>query len=1021
MPNTPASPPPSPVPPPPPTLEDCALDPERALQTLFVDRVMGRRVAAGQCPVQRPVFLKPHGIAHGRFVVDPKLPDDLRIGVFAGRTYPVWARFSSDTIPTNPDLKTTCGIALKLFGVPGRKLLEPGATTHDFLLQNHDVFFVDTARDMCEFTHAGVVGGDYTPYLKDHPRTARILDDMAREVPSVATIDYWSVLPFAFGPDRHVKYKLEPILDPVPGFASPPSSSQPPPQNYLYLDLKDRLLRGEVAFRFLLQFQTDPESMPLDAATVRWSEHESHPIPVATLILPRQDLDASGQADYGENLAFNIWHALPDHRPAGSIAAVRKSVYAAAASWRRSRNDVPDREPRQPRPFSPPPPPGHETIVRAAIHPSIGIARLGNSPDAWFIGPEVPEPAPEPPGTWRDATGALKRQAARFRIYGYNAAGQVVAELNASNAAIDWCVHVANKKSAWYQFQLALDIPEAAQADPAQRRNAAFEGADRQQLVIDPGPRFIHGTLASGSYYRFDTGRFVGKTVYLGELRTDDAGRLLFLGGHGVSDSFDGAIATGFANSDGWHDDTSDGPVSATVLVHGRPIPCDPAWVVTAPPNYAPELKSVRTLHDLLHQVAVDNLAIKAPPADREVSFANEVLPILQRLCDLQWVNRGFAARFGWGAPFHFLQPDLLQRLATPPRRVGNRLRDDHREWRRQLFNAFRRPDTPSFRRADSLNGSPQPWPWVYGDAMNVPYTASPRQNTSLTDTQMKVLQAWAEGRFQDDLQSRRHAPRRLEDVPLQDQPAALDRASLDFCLADAFHPGCEVTWPIRHFSLFMAPFRIRHRPDDLPEPDYGPVLTAEIALAADGPLQAQGPGDLTRWMAVPWQTDTASCRSGYDAKYDPYVPTFWAARVPNQVLTEQDYRIVMDKARSLAEREDAFTTREAWLRDLDLHASYLDQVNRMVAVFGDLGVVERRPGPGDTAFPPLLYVESKADPAGAAISSTPSSTTRAATARSRRAAASRPEPHTGAFAEVIDKVRRLRHPPSESPPASTP
>jgi hypothetical protein len=78
-------------------------------------------------------------------------------------------RFSSDTVPTSPDLKTTCGIAIKLFGVPGPKLLAPDedATTHDFLLQNHDVFFVDTARDMCEFTEAGVVHGDGRPVPVD--------------------------------------------------------------------------------------------------------------------------------------------------------------------------------------------------------------------------------------------------------------------------------------------------------------------------------------------------------------------------------------------------------------------------------------------------------------------------------------------------------------------------------------------------------------------------------------------------------------------------------------------------------------------------------------------------------------------------------------------------------------------------------------------------------------------------------------------------------------------------------------
>lgn len=31
-------------------------------------------------------------------------------------------------------------------------------------------------------------------------------------------------------------------------------------------------------------------------------------------------------------------------------------------------------------------------IVRASIHPAIGIARLGNSATEFFIGPEVAEP-----------------------------------------------------------------------------------------------------------------------------------------------------------------------------------------------------------------------------------------------------------------------------------------------------------------------------------------------------------------------------------------------------------------------------------------------------------------------------------------------------------------------------------------------------------------------------------------------------------------------------------------------------
>ena len=37
-------------------------------------------------------------------------------------------------------------------------------------------------------------------------------------------------------------------------------------------------------------------------------------------------------------------------------------------------------------------------IVKAAIYPPIGIARVGNSPSEYFLGPEVPEPASRPAG-----------------------------------------------------------------------------------------------------------------------------------------------------------------------------------------------------------------------------------------------------------------------------------------------------------------------------------------------------------------------------------------------------------------------------------------------------------------------------------------------------------------------------------------------------------------------------------------------------------------------------------------------
>jgi hypothetical protein len=599
----------------------------------------------------------------------------------------------------------------------------------------------------------------------------------------------------------------------------------------------------------------------------------------------------------------------------------------------------------------PHPAPAPGKIVRAAIHPAIGIARVGDSPEEFYVGPQVAEPAPKPPGFYKDGSGALKREAALFRIYGYDAAGKVVAELDSSNAEIVWTAHLANEKAAWYQFQIALDIPEAnlppPAVDPSLRRNSGFYGPARRELVIDPGAISIQGADRSGVGYRFDRGRFCGKPVYLGELRTDPSGRLLVLGGHGRSASYDGKPAVTFANNDGWHDDVSDGPVTATVKFGTESIPCEGAWVVVAPPNYAPDVVTVRTMYDLLLALFVDAAWLPAPGT---VSFTNDILPILQRLSGLEWVNSGFATGFGWGARQYFGDPAYLRKLSQKPSNgPDGTVLDEFGELRRQVYNSFR------IYERDGM--SPLPWPWIYGDAMSIPAT-SPRQYNVLSTLQMSQLARWAQGDFTDDYLTAPPPLRTLDEVPLAEQPAMLDRAALTFCLADAFHPGCEITWPIRQLSMFTAPFRIRHRPPGEPEPDYGPQLTSAIALSPSGPLRAQGPGALSRWMAVPWQTDTASCQSGYDTAYDPLIPTFWAARVPNQVLTLEDYQVATDPARPPQERLRAFNNRPKWMRVLA--KNYKTYINQMISDFGKMGVVETRANPGDPLLPPCLRVESK-------------------------------------------------------------
>ncbi|RST13722.1 hypothetical protein E2C00_17815 [Streptomyces sp. WAC05374] len=587
-------------------------------------------------------------------------------------------------------------------------------------------------------------------------------------------------------------------------------------------------------------------------------------------------------------------------------------------------------------------------IVQVKIHPAIGVARVGNSVETAFIGPESPDQKPAGIGAHKDSSGAIRRQAARFRVYGYNAQGEVVRELKPGQAGvseISWTVHLANKKAAWYQFHVPLDIPEGAMLTEGQyaRRNAAVTGAARKKLVNDPGSRTVRGSMTETR--KFDTGKIMDKTVYLGEISTQADGRLVVLGGKGHSASYENKPITGVANNDTWYDDVSDGPVTAKVRIDGTDLTATPAWVIVGPPHYAPGVKSIRTLYDLLLDVFVTAGSLPRP---QQISFTDHIEPMLRRFCDLQWVNQGFATQFGWNGPNFFSSPAMRKRLADPSNR--------NRELRRQTYVAL--------RDYDRDGKSPLPWPWIYGDAM-ASRPKSVRQHIMLSPTQDWMLQRWAEGAFQaGPLRASRPT---VDDAPVAEQPELLDRAALENCAADAFHPGCEVSWPIRTPSMFTEPFRIRHRAAGTADPDFGPTLTPQEAAAANGPLHAQGPGDLTRWMAAPWQADTASCRSGYEVvanlgpRYSPYLPTFWPAQVPNHVLKLEDFETVNTPPTSTDDsaREEAFERRATWLRGLN--GTMNEQRTQMIKDWPKLGIVEvREYTVGDGKFPERIQVESR-------------------------------------------------------------
>jgi hypothetical protein len=102
--------------------------------------------------------------------------------------------------------------------------------------------------------------------------------------------------------------------------------------------LNETLSKQELNFEFQVQLRTSESSMPIEDATVQWSERESSYRTVAQLVLPQQDSSALLRNQECERRTFDVWNALADHRPLGGINRVRRSVYPVSAACRRQQS-----------------------------------------------------------------------------------------------------------------------------------------------------------------------------------------------------------------------------------------------------------------------------------------------------------------------------------------------------------------------------------------------------------------------------------------------------------------------------------------------------------------------------------------------------------------------------------------------------------------------------------------------------------------------------------------------------------
>jgi hypothetical protein len=217
--------------------------------------------------------------------------------------------------------------------------------------------------------------------------------------------------------------------------------------------------------------------------------------------------------------------------------------------------------------------------------------------------------------------------------------------------------------------------------------------------------------------------------------------------------------------------------------------------------------------------------------------------------------------------------------------------------------------------------------PYLAGDNCLVPGTATSTY-MRLTDTQYFMLQQWVAGCFVDQ--------------PEEDQgPEALTRAVLENCVGGPFSPGIEMTWISRNPAIYSEPFRIHNHF----------VPNGPLSLGYD-PIRGMEPGDLTRYMAIPWQADFNECSS---QPIDGRTLWWWPAQRPEYVYLEPKPQPRTLLAAPPPPPDEASGKQVPWIgTDYDQRAqdyiSFADDID-MVKYWSGLGFVMEKEVQGERRF----------------------------------------------------------------------
>lgn len=322
---------------------------------------------------QRAGNTKTYGVVRGELHVVPGIPERLRRGVFAlPGAYRAWVRFGGPGPLAPPDLDDNgvLSLGVKVLGVPGQKLSGDEKNTQDFLALTSIAFQSPDVANNVELHEHVAKGIPLFYYVNGSP--TRLLEFAlqalgTRVYASPLEVQYNSCVPYLLGDGQAIKFRFVPQTTPT-------SIPLRPGDDYLHEAMVDRLDSEDVVFDLLVQRQTDPFLMPIENASVIWPDELSEPVKVAELRIPAQSFNSPEQMAFAGNLSMNPWHALPAHRPLGSLNRARKHMYEALSKDRQRLNSEQRIEPTGEEvfpgspalPLSKPAPPSTAKLARPA-------------------------------------------------------------------------------------------------------------------------------------------------------------------------------------------------------------------------------------------------------------------------------------------------------------------------------------------------------------------------------------------------------------------------------------------------------------------------------------------------------------------------------------------------------------------------------------------------------------------------------------------------------------------------------